>query len=294
MMPVVIAKLCAKYEFYMTLTKELQGKMYFHIILIIWLNVKAQKTQLRLIGLINQLTQIRSLALCIQCINTVWRGKMLCWHSLYWIKVCVPNLNFIGWENIVYIELCFFCVHNIFSSVSPCKHSHFRWEFLSRNDRQIWKAAFKNQQFFSQADTGSYCKGAAVTSACLVLKLVMLLLCIWDFSSITNKKWKIYIGQPVGQLSWEDKLYSNIKQHMLYCFCLNDKDWEHSYLKAKKSIPGWVWVLFKWCFFQISASFLKMQVKCFLYSRIWKSSKNQEDCRLPIVNIFSGSRVLKV
>ena len=35
MMPVVIAKLCAKYEFYMTLTKELQGKMYFLIILII-------------------------------------------------------------------------------------------------------------------------------------------------------------------------------------------------------------------------------------------------------------------
>ena len=35
MMPVVIGKLCAKYEFYMTLTKELQGKMYFPIILII-------------------------------------------------------------------------------------------------------------------------------------------------------------------------------------------------------------------------------------------------------------------
>ena len=41
----------------MTLTKELQGKIYFHIILILLLNVKAQKTQLKLIGLINQLTQ---------------------------------------------------------------------------------------------------------------------------------------------------------------------------------------------------------------------------------------------
>ena len=28
-MPVVIAKLCAKYEFYMTLTKKLQGKNVF-------------------------------------------------------------------------------------------------------------------------------------------------------------------------------------------------------------------------------------------------------------------------
>ena len=56
-MPVVIAKLFPKYEFYMNLTKELQGKMYFHIILIIWLIVKAQKTQLRLTGLIIQLTQ---------------------------------------------------------------------------------------------------------------------------------------------------------------------------------------------------------------------------------------------
>ena len=58
-MPVVIAKLCAKYKFYMTLTKKLQGKMCFHIILIIGLNVKAQKTQLKLVGLINQLTQNR-------------------------------------------------------------------------------------------------------------------------------------------------------------------------------------------------------------------------------------------
>ena len=53
---------------------------------------------------------------------------------------------------------------------------------VSRNDGQICKAAFKNQEFFSQADTGSYFKGAVVTSACLVLKLVMLLLCICEIS----------------------------------------------------------------------------------------------------------------
>ena len=39
-----------------------------------------------------------------------------------------------------------------------------------------------NQEFFSQADTGSYFKGAVVTSACLLLKLVMLLLCICEIS----------------------------------------------------------------------------------------------------------------
>ena len=39
---------------------------------------------------------------------------------------------------------------------------------------------------------------------------------------------------------------------------------------------------------------LKVQMKCFFYSRIWKNSKNQEDCRLPFLNIFSSSRVIKV
>ena len=54
---------------------------------------------------------------------------------------------------------------------------------VSRNDGQISKAAFKNQEFFSQTDTGSYYKGAVVTSVCLVLKLVMMLLCICEIQS---------------------------------------------------------------------------------------------------------------
>ena len=39
---------------------------------------------------------------------------------------------------------------------------------------------------------------------------------------------------------------------------------------------------------------LKCKWNVFFYSRIWKSSKNQEDRRLPFLNIFSSSRVITV
>ena len=38
----------------------------------------------------------------------------------------------------------------------------------------------------------------------------------------------------------------------------------------------------------------KVQMKCFFYRQIWKSSKNQDERRLPFLNIASSSRVIKV
>ena len=38
----------------------------------------------------------------------------------------------------------------------------------------------------------------------------------------------------------------------------------------------------------------KVQMKCFFYCWIWKSSKNQEDRHLPFLNISSSSRVITV
>ena len=44
----------------------------------------------------------------------------------------------------------------------------------------------------------------------------------------------------------------------------------------------------------VANTFFKVQMKCFFYSRICKSSKNQEDRRLPFLNISSSSRVITV
>ena len=129
----------------------------------------------------NVLTQCREAKIVVltQCIL----DKSLCTQlKFYWLrKYCVQRA-------------LIFCVHTYFpwqAHVSiPISVEKFSFQMrvrsmhiVSRNDGQIWKAAFKNQEFFSQTDTGSYCKGAVVTSLCLVLKLIMMLLCICEIQS---------------------------------------------------------------------------------------------------------------
>ena len=65
------------------------------------------------------------------------------------------------------------------------KVKNISMHIVSTNDRELYtqgKPPFKIQEFFIQADIGSYYKSVVVISVCLILKLVILSLCICGIS----------------------------------------------------------------------------------------------------------------
>ena len=114
--------------------------------------------------------------------------------------------------------------------------------------------------------------------------------------------WRLSAGEELGEFIpllkyFLNRWYSFVNALYMYPQCTDNPPPPSCTARMLYRMQTWEcnhrWVMKKENVSTLQSNFLSAN-EMFFYCRIWKSSRSQEDCRLPFLNISSSSRVIKV